>query len=64
MFIRPFGSVVYLTPAFTIGEDDLAALTGAIVKVIGERASGSAADELLWSDVARQVQRETRSNRF
>ena len=27
VFIRPFGSIVYLTPAFTIGEDDLAALT-------------------------------------
>src|SRR5262249_52381735 len=24
VFIRPFGSVVYLTPAFTIGEEDLA----------------------------------------
>jgi adenosylmethionine-8-amino-7-oxononanoate aminotransferase len=34
VFIRPFGSIVYLTPAFTIGEDDLATLTGAIVKVL------------------------------
>jgi len=32
--IRPFGSVVYLTPAFTIGEEELAKLTGAIVKVL------------------------------
>jgi adenosylmethionine-8-amino-7-oxononanoate aminotransferase len=36
VFIRPFGSTVYLTPAFTIGEEELATLTGAIVKVIGE----------------------------
>jgi adenosylmethionine-8-amino-7-oxononanoate aminotransferase len=34
VFIRPFGSIVYLTPAFTIGEDDLATLTGSIVKVL------------------------------
>src|SRR5262249_36687203 len=33
-FIRPFGSVIYLTPAFTIGDGDLAALTAAIVKVV------------------------------
>jgi adenosylmethionine-8-amino-7-oxononanoate aminotransferase len=36
VFVRPFGDVVYLTPAFTIGEDDLAALTRAVVKVVGE----------------------------
>jgi adenosylmethionine---8-amino-7-oxononanoate aminotransferase len=35
-FIRPFGSVVYLTPAFTIGQEDLEMLTGAIVKVVGD----------------------------
>ncbi|HEY7298316.1 MAG TPA: adenosylmethionine--8-amino-7-oxononanoate transaminase [Xanthobacteraceae bacterium] len=34
VFIRPFGSIVYLAPAFTIGKDDLATLTGAIVKVL------------------------------
>src|SRR4051794_17699070 len=34
VFIRPFGSVVYLTPAFTIDEDELATLTGAIVNVL------------------------------
>lgn len=34
VFVRPFGSVVYLTPAFTIGEEDLAKLTGAVVKVV------------------------------
>jgi adenosylmethionine-8-amino-7-oxononanoate aminotransferase len=35
VFVRPFGSVVYLTPAFTIEAEDLALLTGAIVKVLG-----------------------------
>ena len=34
VFVRPFGSIVYLTPAFTIGEDDLATLTRAIVRVL------------------------------
>jgi adenosylmethionine-8-amino-7-oxononanoate aminotransferase len=33
-FIRPFGSVIYLTPAFTIAEEELATLTGAIVRVV------------------------------
>jgi adenosylmethionine-8-amino-7-oxononanoate aminotransferase len=33
-FIRPFGSVVYLTPAFTIAEAELAALTEAVFKVL------------------------------
>jgi adenosylmethionine-8-amino-7-oxononanoate aminotransferase len=36
VFIRPFGRIVYLTPAFTISADELATLTGAIVKVVGE----------------------------
>ena len=34
VFIRPFGSVVYLTPALTIGEEELARLTRAIVNVV------------------------------
>jgi adenosylmethionine-8-amino-7-oxononanoate aminotransferase len=38
VFVRPFGNVVYLTPAFTIGEDDLAKLTRAIVKVVKQQA--------------------------
>ncbi|SFK54438.1 adenosylmethionine--8-amino-7-oxononanoate transaminase [Methylocapsa palsarum] len=38
VFVRPFGNVVYLTPAFTIGEADLASLTGAIVRVLKEMA--------------------------
>ena len=33
VFIRPFGNVIYLTPALTISADELAQLTGAIVKV-------------------------------
>jgi adenosylmethionine-8-amino-7-oxononanoate aminotransferase len=37
VFVRPFGSIVYLTPAFTIGEDELAKLTRAVTKVVGKR---------------------------
>jgi adenosylmethionine-8-amino-7-oxononanoate aminotransferase len=36
VFVRPFGTVVYLTPAFTIGDEELATLTGAVVKVLRE----------------------------
>ena len=36
VFIRPFGSVVYLTPAFTIAEDELARLTAAVNVVLAE----------------------------
>jgi adenosylmethionine-8-amino-7-oxononanoate aminotransferase len=36
VFIRPFGTVVYLTPAFTIAEDELATLTDAIRRVLTE----------------------------
>src|SRR5262245_34501596 len=36
VFIRPFGSVVYLTPAFTITEAELATLTGAVTTVLRE----------------------------
>jgi len=35
VFVRPFGRIIYLTPAFTIAETDLACLTEAIVKVVG-----------------------------
>ena len=31
VFIRPFGDIIYLTPALTIGGDDLRRLTDAIV---------------------------------
>ena len=34
LWIRPFGDIVYLTPAFTIGEDQLAALTSSIVSLL------------------------------
>ena len=37
VFIRPFGTVVYLTPAFTITEAELAKLTDAIRRVLNER---------------------------
>ena len=36
VFIRPFGVIIYLTPAFTIESHDLSRLTAAIVKVVGE----------------------------
>ncbi len=34
VFIRPFGNIVYLTPALTIGDDDLRRLMDAIVHVV------------------------------
>jgi adenosylmethionine-8-amino-7-oxononanoate aminotransferase len=34
VFIRPFGSIVYLTPAFTIAAGELATLTQAVVSVL------------------------------
>jgi adenosylmethionine---8-amino-7-oxononanoate aminotransferase len=34
VFIRPFGSIVYLTPAFTIPEDDLLKLIEALRQVL------------------------------
>jgi adenosylmethionine---8-amino-7-oxononanoate aminotransferase len=37
VFVRPFGSIVYLTPAFTISEEELARLTRAVVNVVGAR---------------------------
>jgi adenosylmethionine---8-amino-7-oxononanoate aminotransferase len=39
MFVRPLGNVIYLTPAFTIGEEDLHALTSAVVDVVARRAA-------------------------
>ena len=33
VFVRPFGNVIYLTPAFTISSDELKTLTDAVVKV-------------------------------
>jgi adenosylmethionine-8-amino-7-oxononanoate aminotransferase len=34
VFVRPFGNVVYLTPAFTIGADELAKLLEAVRRVL------------------------------
>ena len=36
VFIRPFGTIVYLAPAFTIAGDELAKLTTAVTTVLGE----------------------------
>jgi adenosylmethionine-8-amino-7-oxononanoate aminotransferase len=33
-FIRPFGNIIYLTPAFTVTSDELAKLTETVVKVV------------------------------
>ena len=38
VWIRPFGKVVYLTPALTITEDELTRLTGAIVETLRGRS--------------------------
>jgi adenosylmethionine-8-amino-7-oxononanoate aminotransferase len=40
VFIRPFGAIIYLTPAFTIELQELSQLTGAIIKVVGEGIAG------------------------
>ena len=40
VFIRPFGTTVYLTPAFTIDAEELDRLTAAVVKVVGEGGAG------------------------
>ncbi len=36
VFIRPFGDIVYLTPAFTVTEDELARLMEAVRRVLAE----------------------------
>jgi len=40
VFVRPFGSVIYLTPAFTIGEQELTTLMVTIVKVVKKFTTG------------------------
>jgi adenosylmethionine---8-amino-7-oxononanoate aminotransferase len=35
VFVRPFGNIIYLTPALTIGGDDLRQLTDAIADAVG-----------------------------
>jgi len=42
VWIRPFGDIVYLTPAFTIEKDQLAALTGAICDTLPDWLSAGA----------------------
>ena len=37
VWVRPFGSMVYLTPAFTIGDEDLDTLTRQVVAVLAAR---------------------------
>jgi adenosylmethionine-8-amino-7-oxononanoate aminotransferase len=39
VFIRPFGRIVYLTPAFTIDIEELGVLTRAVVQVLRDRAA-------------------------
>ncbi|MCK9919289.1 adenosylmethionine--8-amino-7-oxononanoate transaminase [Microbacteriaceae bacterium K1510] len=34
VFVRPFGNIVYLSPAFTIAPDELNTLTSAVLKVV------------------------------
>ncbi len=34
VFVRPFGNMIYLTPAFTIATDELETLTDAVTKVV------------------------------
>jgi len=38
VWVRPFGDIAYLMPPFTVSDDDLAALTAAVVTVMGEWA--------------------------
>jgi len=42
VFIRPFGAVIYLTPAFTVASQELSRLTGAIVEIVGEEIARGA----------------------
>src|SRR6266540_2267226 len=37
VFVRPFGSIIYLTPAFTISAEELARLMEAVVNVVHKR---------------------------
>ncbi len=39
VWVRPFGRIVYLMPPFVIDGADLAVLTGAVRRVLGERAA-------------------------
>jgi adenosylmethionine-8-amino-7-oxononanoate aminotransferase len=37
VFVRPFGNIIYLTPAFTIPPDELTTLTASVVRVVASR---------------------------
>ncbi|MNU10580.1 adenosylmethionine--8-amino-7-oxononanoate transaminase [compost metagenome] len=37
VWVRPFGNVVYLTPALTIADDELAVLMRAVVDVLRQQ---------------------------
>lgn len=37
VWVRPFGDIVYLTPAFTVTEDEIDLLTGAVARVLAAR---------------------------
>jgi adenosylmethionine---8-amino-7-oxononanoate aminotransferase len=39
VFVRPFGRVVYLTPAFSIGLPDLRQLMGAVITAVREETT-------------------------
>ncbi len=39
VFVRPFGNVIYLTPSFTIDENDLTRLTSTVVTAVGAWAT-------------------------
>jgi adenosylmethionine-8-amino-7-oxononanoate aminotransferase len=39
VWVRPIRDVIYLTPAFTISPDELAALTGAVCRVVASAAT-------------------------
>ncbi len=39
VWVRPFGRIAYLTPAFVISDADLATLTGAVVRVLSTPSS-------------------------
>ncbi|RMF07508.1 MAG: aminotransferase class III-fold pyridoxal phosphate-dependent enzyme, partial [Alphaproteobacteria bacterium] len=45
VWIRPIGDTIYVTPAFTIGAEDLARVTQAIGTVVEEEAARQAADQ-------------------
>lgn len=44
VWIRPFRTIVYLTPAFTIAPEDLTRLTDALYRVLKRRASDTSSD--------------------